>query len=73
MRRWLPRLASRHTTAGTLSVIVQSTTQNGLRLHMVNTGGHSILVAEGKTGIAMTVLPQRSEAATPATGQQAGQ
>jgi len=56
MKRWLPRFSNRFVSNTRLSV--QSTVQNGMRFHVVTVEGRNVLVAEGKSGIAMTVLPE---------------
>ena len=55
MRRWLPRFAGRY-AANTSRLTVQTIVQNGLRLHVVTIDQQIIIVAEGKNGIAMTML-----------------
>lgn len=56
LRRWLPRFGGHTQLAGNLRVVGRANVHNGLRLHVVEVAGRTVLVAEGKSGIAMTLL-----------------
>lgn len=57
LKRFLPRLTQRFSTVSAAALQVQTSTQNGVRYHIVKCEGQTILVAEGRSGLAMTVLP----------------
>ena len=53
LRRYLPKFTSGLTQGGSLRVIDRSVLNGGLRLHLVETGGERILIAENRAGISM--------------------
>jgi flagellar biogenesis protein FliO len=53
LRRYLPKFTSGLTQGGSLRVIERSVLNGGLRLHLVETGGERILIAENRAGISM--------------------
>ena len=59
LRRCLPRFVNRYSTSSS-RLQMQTTVQNGLKLHIVAVEGQTVLIAEGKTGIAMTPLKSAS-------------
>lgn len=53
LRRYLPKFTSGLTQNGSLRVLDRSVLNGGLRLHLVETGGERILIAENRAGISM--------------------
>ena len=53
LRRYLPKFTGALAQGGSLRVIERSVLNGGLRLHLVETGGERILIAENRTGISM--------------------
>jgi flagellar biogenesis protein FliO len=53
LRRYLPKFTGNLTQGGSLRVIERSVLNGGLRLHLVETGGERILIAENRSGISM--------------------
>jgi flagellar biogenesis protein FliO len=66
LRRWLPKFANRGGATSPLNVTSQSLVRNGMRFHVVTVADQTVLVAEGKTGIAMTMLPAEIKKSTEA-------
>lgn len=65
LRRWLPHLANRLGSTNTLRLTGQSAVQNGMKFHVVTIDQQTILVAEGKSGVAMIELHGASSAQAP--------
>lgn len=59
LRRWLPKLMNRYATKNS-PLSMQTTAQNGLRIHVVTVEQNKFLIVEGKTGIAITSIPASS-------------
>jgi len=57
LRRWLPRLAIKGAAQNQIGLTTQCTVRNGMRFHVVTVADQTILVVEGKTGVAMTIVP----------------
>lgn len=57
LRRWLPKLAQVNSASNDLRVIARANVHAALRVHVIEVAGRKVLVAEGKNGIAMTVMP----------------
>ena len=55
---WLPKMGAASTVKDAPRVISSGSLQLGLKLHVVEVRGVTVLVAEGKSGIAMMPLPQ---------------
>jgi hypothetical protein len=67
LRKWLPRFANnKSATLNQVNLRAHCTVHNGIRFHVVTVAEKTILVAEGKTGIAMTVV-STAEKGTDAT------
>lgn len=68
MRRalpWLPKLAGQTPPASAPRVLASRNVHAGLKLHTVDVEGVTVLIAEGKGSIAMTLLPPRPPTAPP--------
>jgi hypothetical protein len=57
LRKLLPKLSGQFGKTVGMQARTQIAVHPGLRLHVVDVQGRTVLLAEGKTGIAMTVLP----------------
>jgi hypothetical protein len=65
LRRWLPKWAGQSKLAPGLQVRAQMSLQPGLRLHVVEVQGSTVLIAESKHGIAMSIVPRAEPLAKP--------
>jgi hypothetical protein len=65
LRRWLPKWAGQSKLPPGLQVRAQMSLQPGLRLHVVDVEGSTVLIAESKNGIAMSVVPRADTLAKP--------
>lgn len=65
LRKWFPKFAGKSAANDQFALQARSVVLNGMRFHMVTVSGQSVLVAEGKTGIAMIILPNNDKNAAP--------
>jgi hypothetical protein len=67
-RRWMPRFAAgKNAASSQIDLTSHCIVRNGMRFHVVTIAGNTVLVAEGKSGIAITVVSEaekRAEAST---------
>lgn len=61
LRRILPKLNALPTASGSLRVVNRMSLGSGLRIHVVRYDDHTVLLAEGRHGLALTVLKNNQE------------
>ena len=66
LRRFLPRLDAGKALRDDMRVVGHSNVHKDLRLHLVEVRGQTILLAEGKGGVAMTRLDGQQQATSQA-------
>ncbi|HYM34066.1 MAG TPA: flagellar biosynthetic protein FliO [Steroidobacteraceae bacterium] len=60
----LPQLGARAAANSTLRVVSSRAVHPGLRLHVVEVEGSTLVVAESRAGVALTIIPARTTSAT---------
>jgi hypothetical protein len=56
LRRHLPKLAGTFVSAGQMKILDRTTLLGGTRVHLIEIGEHTVLVADSRHGVALTVL-----------------
>jgi flagellar biogenesis protein FliO len=63
LRRVLPKFNARPTPSGNLQVLNKVSLGTGLRVYTLQLGNETVLLAEGRNGLALTVLKRSQEQA----------
>lgn len=61
LRRYLPNVNATLATSGQMKVIDRTTLLGGTRVHLLEIGEHRIVVADGRNGLALSVLSKTTD------------